>query len=319
MDRMYGKAQAAIEYLTTYVWAILAIALVIIVLYQLGLFGGNIGPRASPGSCFITRPYGPGTTLGISLTGECTGDIPEFVGTFVGHGSFFDINKNITVTGNTFTITGWEYLTSLSTGFKRVDMLSVKGEALCGLGLGVWLSNSGLGPSGNGPIDSATMFVDEKNQHSALPYEARVYSAANSISLNKWYFLVGVYNGIGFSIYINGQLANTTPAVSGTDPTNSIYLCTSYSSLGSSSYTLEDYWPGYLSDVQLYNVSLSATDIASLYPEGINGAPIQIQNLVGWWPLNGNANDYSGDGYDGGPTNITFNEQWVYTTNYQTP
>ncbi len=35
-------------------------------------------------------------------------------------------------------------------------------------------------------------------------------------------------------------------------------------------------------------------------------APIDLQYLIGWWPLNGNANDYSGNDNDGVQANVTF-------------
>ncbi|MGC8623334.1 MAG: LamG-like jellyroll fold domain-containing protein, partial [Candidatus Micrarchaeia archaeon] len=56
---------------------------------------------------------------------------------------------------------------------------------------------------------------------------------------------------------------------------------------------------GDLADVQIYNTALSANQIQALYQEGINGTPIVPRNLVGWWPLDGNANDYSGAGDNG--------------------
>ena len=35
-------------------------------------------------------------------------------------------------------------------------------------------------------------------------------------------------------------------------------------------------------------------------------APIDLQYLIGWWPLNGNANDSSGNDNDGVQANVTF-------------
>ena len=39
----------------------------------------------------------------------------------------------------------------------------------------------------------------------------------------------------------------------------------------------------------------------------MGGAPIAGAGLVDWWPLDGNANDYSGNGNNGVATNV----QWV--------
>ena len=69
-DSLFGKikSQAAMEYLMTYGWAILIIALTLAVLYSLGIMNPkNFIPRAPPGSCFVFRPNGPGTTDFISL------------------------------------------------------------------------------------------------------------------------------------------------------------------------------------------------------------------------------------------------------------
>ena len=67
-----------------------------------------------------------------------------------------------------------------------------------------------------------------------------------------------------------------------------------------------------MANVQAYNTSLSASEIQALYHEGIGGAPIKPQNIVGWWPLNGNAQDYSGNnnnGQIGG--GVTYGSSWA--------
>ena len=74
---------------------------------------------------------------------------------------------------------------------------------------------------------------------------------------------------------------------------------------------------GSFANVQLYNTSLDQNSITALYQEGIGGAPIDLQNLVGWWPLNGNVNDYSGNGNDGTPNNVTYTSSW--TSGYSAP
>ena len=52
-------------------------------------------------------------------------------------------------------------------------------------------------------------------------------------------------------------------------------------------------WVGEIADVQVYNTTLDANSITAIYQEGIGGVPINLQGLVAWLPLNGNANDYS--------------------------
>ena len=64
---------------------------------------------------------------------------------------------------------------------------------------------------------------------------------------------------------------------------------------------------GSLANVEIYSSVLSNSQISSLYSEGLGGAPIPNAGLVGWWPLNGNANDYSGNNNNGVATNV----QWV--------
>ena len=44
-----------------------------------------------------------------------------------------------------------------------------------------------------------------------------------------------------------------------------------------------------------------------LYKEGLHGSPITTKGLVGWWPLDGNANDYSGYNNNG----VAINVKWV--------
>ena len=74
---------------------------------------------------------------------------------------------------------------------------------------------------------------------------------------------------------------------------------------------------GQLANLQIYNTTLSQAEITALYDEGIGGAPIRPQNIVGWWPLNGNAQDYSGNNNNGQATGITYSSSW--TSGYGAP
>ncbi len=72
-----------------------------------------------------------------------------------------------------------------------------------------------------------------------------------------------------------------------------------------------------IANVQMYNTSLQANDIKSQYMAGIGGAPISPLNVVGWWPLNGDANDYSGSGNNDKASGVPYTSAW--TSGYTQP
>ncbi len=63
---------------------------------------------------------------------------------------------------------------------------------------------------------------------------------------------------------------------------------------------------GLMADVQLYGTGLSANQVEQIYLEGQAGPPLQNSGLVGWWPLEGDTNDYSGNAHTGFPRNIAY-------------
>jgi hypothetical protein len=64
---------------------------------------------------------------------------------------------------------------------------------------------------------------------------------------------------------------------------------------------------GYISNVQLYNISLSSTQLEQAYKNGITAPPIVTNSsLVAWWNLNGTTKDFSGHGYNGQLVNASF-------------
>ena len=109
-------------------------------------------------------------------------------------------------------------------------------------------------------------------------------------STGVWTHYVGTYNGVAGTLYINGAQAGSL-LQSGTLQSGAAYVGQYYTG----SYNFN----GLLSDIQVYNSALSANQVQQLYQEGVFGLPIASGNVIGWWPLNGNANDYSGNGYGG--------------------
>jgi Concanavalin A-like lectin/glucanases superfamily len=130
--------------------------------------------------------------------------------------------------------------------------------------------------------------------------------------IGTWYFYTLVLNKSTSQIqtFINGVLIP-----SGTE---------SSAGLGSLSSTAADYidcpgvingcsFDGAMANVQIYNTALSANQIVTLYAKGMNAPPIAPSNIIGWWPLNGDANDNSGNGNNGAPTSVAFSNIARYT------
>ena len=121
-------------------------------------------------------------------------------------------------------------------------------------------------------------------------------SFSKDIPSGKWEYLTVTLNGNVLDEYINGNKTAT-------------YTETGYPNINSQAMYIgagDSYFNGSIADIQLYNITLNATQIRSLYNAGIAGAPVSYSGLVGWWPLLGSANDYSGNGNIGNVTNVNF-------------
>jgi hypothetical protein len=122
--------------------------------------------------------------------------------------------------------------------------------------------------------------------------------------VGNWYSFCLTYNQTSSAYYLNGTgysaaLTNTLTASSGsgaivigagiTGPSGTV----GYSNVS-------------VADVQLYSVGLSASRVLGIYRSGMYAAPPNRTGLVGWWPLLGDGNDYSGAGQVGFPSNTAF-------------
>ncbi len=270
------RSQSAIEYLTTYGWAILIIGIALAVLYSLNLFNPyTYAPKASAGSCFVVRtnlseynfPY---------LSGACTNELPQYVAQFNGQNSKITAQNH----GNAnppLTFTAWIKPKTISSGTIVTYSNGTCGGDIYGLGVSNGYEQSWVG--------------------CPAPESGSVMKAG------VWYFVATTINS-GEYIYLNNQY--TYNSVAPTSNTLPIFTLT----VGVGSLAADYYFNGSIADVQIYNTSLSDNSIQALYQEGIGGAPIDLNNLVGWWPLNGNPNDYSGNGNNGAATNVIYTSNW---------
>ena len=285
------RSQSAMEYLMTYGWAILIIAVVLAALFELGVFNPmTFAPKAAPGSCQVVRPEGAGTTNFISLEGECNGELPQYVAIFSpnsieaqsGYGASNTYIKIDTPFGggeSNYTMTAW-----VSIPFYNPC------SGACGIPIAYYNPGGGLGLETGGGIG----LHRGNGSDTFVPFPAFVP--------NTWYFIAVSIKYPNYHMYQDSVEENTSNTGNYMD-TNPIYL-------GAEFFTNGATFSGDISNVQLYNTPLSSNDIRTLYKEGIGGATINLQSLVGWWPLNGNANDYSGNGNNGVPNGVTYTSNW---------
>ena len=160
------------------------------------------------------------------------------------------------------------------------------------------------------------MSIVNNNVYVGIPNTTElVCLSLGSISLNQWTNIAMTYSssssGNYLTGYINGKQMNAikiggTPWL-GTNP-NYLALGPGSPPLGAGEWncgTLASY-SGQMSDFQVYNTSLSPYQVSQLYDQGISGIPIS-SNIVVWYPLQGNANDYSGNNNNGFVSNVLFN------------
>ncbi len=279
------RAQSAMEYLMTYGWAILIIAVVLAALYELGIFGSlTQGPRAVAGSCEVARPFGPGTGTDISLEGQCNGMLPQFVALFNGYSSSMLVSQSGRLNVSYITITAWINPSSYNCNSDHCIIVNKENEYEISIA------------DGSGDLNGA------------FDTDWAWYGPSNAIPIGRWSFVAVTWDGTTQRYYINGVEVYQLNAGSGPlTPQNTCFRIGARNGCS----TPGSFFPGSIANVQLYNASLTSAEIQALYMEGIGGAPVRPSNLVGWWPLNGNANDYSGNNNNGQASGVSYSSQWT--------
>lgn len=304
------RLQNSMEFMITYGWALLLIATITALMFEFGFFN-VIAPRARPGQCRVARLGGIYTAQNINLFGLCLNELPQTVTNFglsydnggVCKGksntctfpSYVSVNPFPPgVLTNSFTITAWIY-------WEGAYALGNKNDSC----QGIFVSNpskNGFGLYGNGTNQGECSLIWIGG---SLPPNTKWFSSSwVSFPKQSWQFIAAEYNGTSgeATIYNNSDLFGSATVVNRSFATNDSFTIGAAVESDGSIHPFN----GYISNVQLYNTSLGSDYITALYKEGIGGAPVDLRNLVGWWPLNSNANDYSGDFNNGTVYNISY-------------
>ncbi len=315
------KSQSAMEYLMTYGWAILIIAVVLGALFSLGIFNpAFLAPKVQPGSCQVERPNGPGTSAYISIQGNCHNELPEYVGVF-NHKYSIVINTQTSGSGTLaaplnnqpdFTITAW-------VNPNNESGMNIYTEGIPSITLQFGIGSNVVNiPSG----ESSGIGLDEWNLNNQ-PDNWAGGAVTYTVPPHQWTFVAvtlsngGVGTGTS-TFYVNGQNVGTSSSAQEEYNPGTYFPGTYYFGIGSNTGAYlggtqtAGSFNGSISNLQIYNASLSPAAIAYLYRAGIGGDPTSLNHLVGWWPLNGNANDYSGNGNNGVNANIIYTNGWTY-------
>jgi len=217
------------------------------------------------------------------------------VAQFNGQSSYITASVNNIPTGSEpRTVTAWFYVPTEPPSGNQDSVFAYGTANNCDQTF--WVSVTGTGAT----CDGGQIFVDNWCTCQAFP-------GLTTLKTNTWYFVAFEYNGtyqIGYLGVSGGQLVKVDEAVTINTGTSPFYI---------GYWTVRQYFNGNIANVQIYNTALSASQIQALYQEGISGLPISNAGLVGWWPLNGNANDYSGNGNNGVATSVSYAQPSNYT------
>ncbi len=183
-------------------------------------------------------------------------------------------------------------------------------------------SGSGIGMIYSEGIPDVTMYIDVtpsgqinlNTWNSAEPgnwYAAS--SSSGAVTFNSWNFIAITMTGAGVGgsgvvdFYVNGNfIAPPQPGQEESNPgANDFAIGGNIGSLYGA--TQAPYlFDGSLADIQTYDGALSAQQVSQLYQEGISGGPVSGKGLSGWWPLDGSAQDYSGNGNSGAANSVVY-------------
>ncbi len=223
----------------------------------------------------------------------------QFFGGVLGKWSNITVNtinnyQNILNTGS-FTITAWVNL-------NQTGNYTLAGDYKPGSNSGFMFSACGTAYSGtSSPPPHAVLIV--AGQKVLMPYvnstvgSGSVHSGYLCFPPSTWEMISAEYNGSTgvATVYLNNEVYATNTLSPRLDLSPSEIF--NIGGIGTNLFAGQ--YRGYISNVQLYSSTLSSADINTLYKSGFYGMPRPNDGIVAWWPLNGNANDYSGNGNNG--------------------
>jgi hypothetical protein len=207
---------------------------------------------------------------------------------FDGVDDYIELNENNSIiTFKTYTISAWAKMEGEGGGIDNINTLFQQRDDSYNSHIVFHTENNyknaKLIMRGNGSTDTSSVQTPSRDYFG-------------------WHHYVGVVDeDNNMKLYCDGQLVATS--VNECDTLN--YSVIDYVDIGRHRYGGMDraFFNGLIDEMRIYNRALSLSEIQSLYTEnGWTGdtSNVNLKNgLVAHYPFNGNANDESGNGYDG--------------------
>jgi hypothetical protein len=151
----------------------------------------------------------------------------------------------------------------------------------------------------NDGYGTSSWYTRDTNNRVIGYYGSPGFLQAN-VATNTWYHYVFVLDATGGKIFVNGQLVSSDTW----DGTPGVAINNFLWKIGGQ-YEGNSWFNGKIDDIGIWNRALNETEISGLY-NGVNYSNTcnnvsgsLTQGLVGYWPFCGNANDDSGNGFNG--------------------
>lgn len=253
--------------------------------------------------CRVVRTQGTVISSNIYLAGSCKNTVPSYVALFNGTANnpdYIYINRSGTI-NNSLTLSWWMYPTRVGNGVPGAypwseDIVDIYNATTDFPQIYIeWRGDSSL-----------NLNMCKRGRSNSTPDCSEEWIYLNSSK--RWINVAITYDRGSYAFYIDGKKIRKVyggpgiPNITISNPRVYLSYLIPYSTTA-----VDTVFGGYLSDVQIYNASLSSAKIALLYSEGLLGAPVDLKSISSWWQLNGNANDYGGNNYTGVlKGNVTF-------------
>ena len=123
----------------------------------------------------------------------------------------------------------------------------------------------------------------------------------SEVDKEGWTHVMGVRDtSNNLTLYINGVAQADTETCTGNVGVSSQDLGIGTRNNGGTPDFAGDYFRGNIRDVRLYSGSATATELQDIFADtNCGGVTLQAGSIEGWWQLDGNLNDSSGNGFTG--------------------